>query len=279
MRRMRTIGFLLALLSSGGAAVAEPLRVATLLPYVEDALRGVPEARVVATVRRTAGRPAAPGVTDLGTSHAPSLEQLAAARAQVVIGDERIHQMLRPKLAATGAEVLLVRADSVEGTLDGLLAIGRRTGVDLAPRVARVRSDLASLKLKRPVDTVVLFGAPGSFLLVTPETWLGDLLARLGFRNLVAPQPGARSFPGYVAVNDEVLASLRPDLVLLVTHGDPAEMEKAFRRSAGEREAWRGLAEARRGIHVLPPEVFSANPGLRLGEAARRLIGLVDGGR
>jgi hypothetical protein len=54
-------------------------------------------------------------------------------------------------------------------------------------------------------------------------------------------------------------------------------MERAFRRMAREREAWGGLAEARLGIHVLPPEVFSANPGLRLGEAARRLIGFVDG--
>lgn len=263
-----------------GAATADPLRVATLLPYVEDALRGVPEARVVAAVRRTAGQPPAPGTADLGTSHAPNLEQLAVTRAQLAIGDERIHQALRPKLGATGAEVLLVRADSVEATLDGLLAIGRKIGAEksLAPRIARVRTDLAALKLKRPVDTVVLFGAPGSFLLVTPETWLGDLLASLGFRNLVAPS-GKQTFPGYVAVNDEVLASLRPQLVLLVTHGDPAEMERAFRRAAGERQAWRGLTEARQGIHVLPPDLFSQNPGLRFGEAARRLIDLADGGR
>lgn len=278
---MRPIVSLLLLLLGGSAAAAEPLRVATLLPYVEDALRRMPEARVVATVRRTAGRPPSPGAADLGTSHGPNLEQLAAARAQVVIGDERIHQVLRPKLAATGAEVLFIRADSVEATLDGLLAVGRRIGAEksLESRVAKVRADLASLALKRPVDTVVLFGAPGSFLLVTPETWLGDLLASLGFRNLVGPGegplPGARSVPGYVAVNDEVLASLRPQLVLLVTHGNPAEMERAFRRAASEREAWSGLAEARLGIHVLPPDLFSANPGLRLAEAARRLIGLV----
>jgi iron complex transport system substrate-binding protein len=275
---MRSILTLLLLFLGSSAAVAEPFRVATLLPYVEDALRGVPEARVVAAVRRTAGQPPSPGTADLGTSHAPNLEQLAMARAQVAIGDERIHQALRPKLGATGAEVLLVRADSVEATLEGLLAISRKVGAEtsLAPRIAKVRTDLASLKLKRPVDTVVLFGAPGSFLLVTSETWLGDLLASLGFRNLVAPS-GKQTFPGYVAVNDEVLASLRPQLVLLVTHGDPVEMERAFRRAANEREAWRGLTEARQGIHVLPPDLFSANPGLRLGEAARRLIDLADG--
>lgn len=282
MRSRILIASLLAFFVAGARAQAEPLRVATLLPYVEDALRDLPSAKptvqIVATVRRTVDQPPA-GAVDLGTSHTPNFERIAASGAELVIGDERMHAALRPKLHATGAEVLMLRADSVQATLDGLLAVGRRVGAEreMAARIARTRADLASLKLGRPVETLVLFGAPGSFLLATPKTWLGDLIAELGFSNPVNPTLGGQSFPGYVQVNDEVLASLRPDLVLLVTHGDPAEMEQAFRRATREREAWRGLGEARLGVHVLPPRIFSANPGLRLGEAARHLVQLAGG--
>lgn len=262
-------------------AFAEPPRVGTLLPYVADALREIPGARVVAGVRRSMAEPPPAGVADLGSSHSPNLERLAASRADLLIADERLHKALQPKVQAAGAEAFFVRGDSVEGTLDGLLQVGRRVGVGqaMAARVASTRSALAGMALRRPVSTLVLFGAPGSFLVVTPETWLGDLLVQLGFRNVATANLGRETVPGYLALNEEVVASLQPDLVLLVTHGNPQEMEQAFRRMTREKSAWRGLGEARHGVHVLPPGLFAANPGLRMEAAARHLVGLVNGKR
>ena len=261
---------------------AEPVRLATLLPYVDEALRGLPATRVqvVAEARRTVAEPPRPGVADLGSAHAPNLEKLAASGAQVVVGDERLHKALQPKIEAVGAEALLVRGDSVDGTLDGLLQVARRVKVEreMAARIAQTRDALRRLTLVHPVSTLVLFDAPGSFLVVTPATWLGDLLTRLGFNNIGAKaSAGAKAAgpPGYLALNDEVMASLQPDLVLIVAHGDPRETEGAFRRMVQERAAWSGLAGARLGIHVLDPALFSANPGLRLGEAAEAVTALV----
>ncbi|HYG63997.1 MAG TPA: hypothetical protein VEL74_15585, partial [Thermoanaerobaculia bacterium] len=74
-------------------------------------------------------------------------------------------------------------------------------------------------------------------------------------------------------VNDEVMASLRPELVLLATHGDPEEIRKAFLRKTAEGGPWRGMSNVRQGIHVLDPALFATNPGLRMVEAARRLTG------
>ena len=173
----------------------------------------------------------------------------------------------------------MVRGDSVDGTLEGLERVARRVGVEreMAARVAETRSaiaDSAVQALRRPVSTLVLFGAPGSFMVVTPQTWLGDLVVHLGMKNLGTAGVGNPTMPGYLSINDEVMASLSPDLVLIVTHGDPRQTEEAFHRMVRERAPWKGLAGARYGIHVLDPALFAANPGLRLGEAARSLAAL-----
>src|SRR5690606_897358 len=123
---------------------AEPVRVATLLPYVADALARVPEqATIVASVQRVTGGPNSGGI-DLGTAHQPNLELLAAARPTLVVADAHRHAALAPKLAIGGAEVLLLRGDSVEATLDAIRTVAERVGAgpQLGAEIARVRAEL-----------------------------------------------------------------------------------------------------------------------------------------
>jgi iron complex transport system substrate-binding protein len=109
-------------------------------------------------------------------------------------------------------------------------------------------------------------------MVMTERTWIGDLLAKQGFQVLGAGASGSERFPGMVAVADEQLASLRPELVLLVAHGDPAAIRAAFEKRISDGGPWRGVREsATRGVHVLPPHLFATNPGLGLPGAAEML--------
>lgn len=258
------------------ALSATPARVATLLPYVADALERFPgEVELVAAVAADVGGQVAAGAVDLGSPHSPNLELLAAARPDLIVGDRRIHAALEEKLGRSGARVLLVEAASVEDTFGALLAVGEAAGVGPQMRelVDASRDRVAGLRLRSGTRTVLpLFGAPGSYLVITEATWLGDLLAELGFHSVVAGLAGRESTPGYVELSEEVLATLDPDLVLLVTHGSPAAVLDAFERESERGGPWRTLAAR---IKVLEPALFARNPGLEMAEAARTLIGLV----
>lgn len=264
------------------AANAPPVRVATLLPFVEDALRRVPErATVVAAARRDLRSPVAPGTIDLGNPHGPSFERLAASRPELVIGDASLHAPLREALGRSGAEVLLIETSGVDATFDALLAIGRCVGAEaeLAAAVAKARDELAALALSEPLPVLPLFGTPESFYAVTGRAWLGDLLARLRFENLGARAPGDERFPGLVALSDEVIATLRPRLVVLVSHGDPTTIREGFAKRIAAGGSWRSVRDsAGDAVHVLDPAVFSANPGLELPRAARALVELAKNG-
>lgn len=276
-RWVALLGTVLALPAAGG----EP-RVATLVPAVEEALAGLPGVEVVAGVRSSFHEPERTDVIDLGNAHRPSLERLAAANADLVVGDALLHTAEKESLGRFGADVMLLELASVEGTFEGLLALGRRVGAEdaMRERVDAARAALEGLALGEPVSVLALFGTPGSFLVTTERTWLGSLLAELGFENVGDFRAGeTERAPGYVDVSHEQLAVLRPELILLAAHGDPQRIQQVFEKRVSETGAWHGLrARASHGVRVLDPQLFALNPGLRLPEAARALVAMLEGG-
>ncbi len=280
-RRFASVG-LASLLAVAFAAAAfgeeeaTSVRVATLLPFVEDALREAPgDAVLVASVRRSLHAPTRADVADLGSPHSPNLEALTAARPDLTVGDAGLHARLRSQLARSGAEVLLLDTSSVDATFAGLVELGRRVGGQgaMQARVDAVRLTIAEASLEQPRTVLVLFGAPGTFYAMTERTWLGDLAGQLGFENASPAVAGAERFPGLVALSDEVVAGLTPDLVLLVSHGDPDAIRAALERRIQAGGAWRGLQQAAT-VEVLDPALFAANPGLGMASAARALVSL-----
>jgi len=283
LARLLLLAFVLPAAAGGDepATDRERVRVATLLPFVEDALRRVPHAvTVVATVRRSLHDPPGHGAIDLGSAHAPSFERLAQADADVVVGDAGIHARLASQVERLGAEMLLLETRSVAATLSDLVRVGARVGAraELARAVAEVRRGLEALALGRSVPTLALFGTPGSFFAFTERAWLGDLLTRLNFQ-VMGAGGGDERFPGLVALSDEVVATLEPELVVLVAHGEPEAIREAFRRRMAAGGAWRSVrASAGDHVHVLDPDVFGTNPGLALPRAARALVALAPPG-
>jgi iron complex transport system substrate-binding protein len=267
---------------SSARAEGEAVRVATLLPYVDDALARMPASRVhvVATVRRSMHEAPRAGVVDLGTPHAPSLESLAVARPDVVVGDVSMHARLAENVAPLGAELLLLDSSSVAATFEGLEKLAAQAGVaaEMQREIDASRAALVQLALDAPVPTLALFGTAARWLVVTERSWLGDLLGALRFDSVSKDAGGAERIPGYAEISDEQIATTRPALVLVVTHGDPRAIRTTLDAKIGAQGAWSGVAQsAVDGVHVLDPGLFTVNPGLALPDAARALVALANG--
>src|SRR5262245_496155 len=265
---------------AGLAAAAEPVRVATLLPMVREALAPYAgRVLLVASVRSDMRQPLPAGIADLGSPHAPSFEQLAAAKPELVVVDASLQAAQREALGRSGARVLAIDSTSVDSTFAGLVEVGAAVGLrpELEADTARARAEIAASAVATPVPTLTLFGAPGGFFVVTERTWIGDVMNRVGLRNTAPAGLESGRFPGLAPVNDEVLATLSPQLVLLIAHGDPEGVRAAFQREMSERPVWKSVRDsAARGVHALDPTLFSANPGLGLPRAAQALRALAE---
>jgi iron complex transport system substrate-binding protein len=277
---MRAFVLLAFCLLASPARAAEPARVATLVPYAGAALAPhADRALVVASVRVDPRAPVANGAVDLGSPHSPNLELLAQARPALVATDAQMHGRFAEAIARAGAEPVPLDSSSVAATFSGLVALGAKLGLgaELEADVARAQAALAEQKLAQPVRVLALFGAPGSFFVVTERAWIGDLLKRQGFANVAPAGLAEGRFPGFAPLNDEVLLSLQPELVLLIAHGNPEGVRAAFERELETRPAWAAVrGSAKLGVHALDPALFSSNPGLDLPRAAAVLRALTE---
>ena len=141
--------------------------------------------------------------------------------------------------------------------------------------MAQTRESLAKQALYERMPVLALFGTPGSFQVITKNNWLGSLLDKLGFVNVGADVKGDERVPGFVEVSQEHLATLRPELVVFVAHGDPDRMKVELESQLSGTGPLAGLGRAaKRGVHVLSPDLFVANPGLGLPRAAEALVTL-----
>lgn len=261
-----------------GVAQAAPVRVASFVPYVSEALVRIadPGIVLVATTRSQSGWAPPAGIQDLGNGHSPDLERLAASGADLLVADRRWHGRFGERAAALGMETFWIEAQGVEATLDELERLGDSVGHGerLRQATVAVRQELAALRAGGSPTVLVVFGAPGSFLVATEATWIGDLLGSLGARVIAPPStggaPAALSYPGYLPMSDEFLAAAQLDAVLLVAHGEPGAVEAAFSK---EWRRLRGGASSR--VITLDPARFSVNPGLGLSDAAAELVGLL----
>ena len=259
-------------------SLAAPVRVATLIPNVNSGLEADPAGyELVATVRTSMHAPNAAAPFDLGNPHSPSIEQLVASKPDLVIGDANMHARLATQLEPLGLNLLLMDTATSDSLLEGLQAVAERPPRSevLADRAQQAAQDLAGLRLPEPVEVVALFGVPGSFYLVSERWWLGDMMKNLGFENLVPDVPNER-YPGLVPVNDERVAILKPQIVFLISHGEPEKIVSEFKRMAMEGGVWASIGNAPLGVHVLNPELFMATPGLTAPDAARELIRLTS---
>ena len=119
------------LIASGTVQAAEePVRVAALVPFVEDAVGRMDAERivVVASVRRSMTRPVAEGLVDLGNPHSPDLERLMMSGADLVVGDAIVHAAKKEELGRGGAEVVLIDTSSIDSALAGLVELASRAG-------------------------------------------------------------------------------------------------------------------------------------------------------
>lgn len=287
--RALVLGGLAAFAAGGGplraAAEADvpasaPVRVASLLPFASDAVASIPDhALLVAAARSDLHTPPAAGVADLGNPHAPDLEGLVGSRPALVVGDRMLHARLEADLARGGAKVLLLDTTSVDATLAALAGLGDAVGDGgaLRQRSESLRAALGGLRLAKPVPVLPLFGTPDSFFVVTERTWLGDLLAQLGFELPAAGNDTGGRFPGFVPVSDELLVTLRPELVLLVAHGDPRTLRESLERKTAADGPWGSVGKsATLGVRILPPDLFSSNPGLAMDRAAQALVAMTE---
>lgn len=240
-----------------------PQRIVSLLPSLTETVCALGECRRLVGVDRYSNHPeAVRKLPQVGGGLDPSIEAIVALRPDLVLmarsarGAERLESL--------GLKVLALEPETAADVRRVLGLLGQLLEVPDPQRVWRAIDAgvaAAAQSLPPPVRrTRVYFEVGRGPYAAGPGSFLGELLQRLGVRNVIGPELGP--FP---LVNPEYVVRADPDLVM-IGERDAADLR--------QRPGWSGVRALREGrICVFTPAESDVlvRPGPRMAEAARLL--------
>ena len=248
-----------------------PKRVVALSPSVVEIMYavGVPP---VARPSSANYPEAAKSLPAVGTSYTPNLEAIAAQTPDFIIADAQLQSpQTVAEIAKIGAPVFTIRVQSVADVSKALRTVGALLGkAEEGEKVAKeIEAKLQSVQAKLPPENerpsvFVLIGDANAFFGAKPDSFAGDVVAKMGARNVVPAGPDSAGAPGgFTGFSLEQLVALDPDVILVVTVGRPGAPPTS-QQLAGN-PAWSGLRAVKNGrVKEAPVEELVQAAGPRI---------------
>ena len=231
-------------------------------------------------------------VVAVSHSAGPNLEQLAAARPDLVITSPTYGRFAPAIGQALRVPVLVYDVDTVEDIFTKIETLGEIAGCseNAESAVADLRAKVAHQREGLPAEgpsVFGLFGTSESFLGFTSASYLGDMVNKLGGSMITdGEEPYLyRGIPNhaYTPFSLEKVVEKDPDVILVVRHGDPNEAREENFSGLFENPAWAGLTAVQNGqVYELSEWLYLRYPGPRAAWAMQELRPLLypasDGG-
>jgi len=242
-----------------------PQRIVSLLPSLTESLCALDACERIVGVDEFSNHPArVAALPKLGHTFAPLVEATVRLRPDVVLmaySAPVIAQLERfgiPVLALDAND--MAQLEQVLHKLDQLLQVQRANAL-LARMQAEVDQQAKALAALTPAGQKVYFEVDATPYAAGPDSFIGQLLQRLGARNVVPPNLGP--FP---RITPEYVLRQQPELIIHTPQTPSA--------SFATRPGWSRMPAVRSGricaLDLVETDVVS-RPGPRLGEAARAL--------
>ncbi|MBU3536163.1 ABC transporter substrate-binding protein, partial [Alkalihalobacillus clausii] len=138
--------------------------------------------------------------------------------------------------------------------------------------VARFNERISELqKQTKDADSpsvLILMGVPGSYLVATEHSYIGDLVRLAGGENIVQGEEEAE----YLASNTEYLQQANPDVILRAAHGMPEEVVEMFDEEFKTNDIWKHFNAVKNGrVYDLEELLFGTTGNIAVVEALDEL--------
>jgi iron complex transport system substrate-binding protein len=242
---------------------ASPRRIVTLLPSLTETVCELGECRRLVGVDRYSNFPATvQSLPKVGGGIDPNIEAVVALRPDVVLAATSSRGVER--LEALGLKVLALEPRSSADAQRVMGKLGQLLEVPDAQRIWRaIDAGVAAAAQSIPPaarKTRVYFEVSRGPYAAGPSSFLGEMLQRLGVRNIIGPELGP--FP---RINPEFVVRADPDVIMIGERNA---------QGLAQRPGWAGMRAVREQRLCIFSEAESdilVRPGPRMAEAARLL--------
>lgn len=214
---------------------------------------------------------------DVGIANEPNMELIKSLKPTDVLSVTTLQNEVEDYYKSTNTPVTFLNLESVDGLLESIELLGNKYNrqekaqkmIDHYNEVfAEVDKEIAD---KEKPSVLILLGVPGSYLIATEHSYLGDIAKRAGAINVFPAEEDVE----YASANTEFLHQTNPDIILRAAHGMPEEVVKMFDKEFKENDIWKHFDAVKNGrVYDLEETVFGTTANIRADEAVRHLVDL-----
>ncbi|MBR9665040.1 heme ABC transporter substrate-binding protein IsdE [Bacillus cereus] len=246
--------------------VATTVAVTEIMDALEVDLVGVPTSSKTLPKRYK-------GLPEVGNPMSPDMEKVKSLKPSEVLSVTTLEYELKPVFDGVGMKANFLDLTSLKNMQSSISDLGEKYGREkqaeavvtkLDKKVASIQKEV---KGKKEPTVLILLGVPGSYLVATEHSYIGDLVKQLGGKNIVQGEQVE-----YLASNTEYLKKADPDIILRAAHGMPDEVVKMFDKEFKTNDIWKHFAAVKNNrVYDLEERLFGTTGNLAAIEALDEL--------
>ena len=214
------------------------------------------------------------GITEIGNPMNPDMEIILSLKPTEVMSVSTLKSDLDSIFSDRNVNAIYLNLQTLEDMQSEILAIGER--YDRQEQAAEIiqkfeeKAEEIEQKTegKEQPSVLILLGVPGSYLVATENSYIGDLVKRAGGKNVITDESVE-----FLASNTEYLQKSNPDIILRAAHGMPKEVIEMFDKEFKENDIWKHFNAVKNDrVYDLEETRFGTTGNLAATEALDELL-------
>jgi|SRR5690625_2312630 len=217
------------------------------------------------------------GVPEVGMAMDPDMEIIRSLDPTDVLTVTTLTTYVEDAFDQTDTEATYMNLDSVESMYEEVAYLGEKYDREEQAEELVNTFEEKLTEIEAKVDgrespaVLILLGVPGSYLVATEDSYVGDLVKRAGGENAI-DETGVE----YVASNTENLQQADADVILRMAHGMPEEVVEMFDQEFQENDIWSHFKAVQNDrVYDLDEERFPTTANLSAAEALEELVDIL----
>lgn len=204
--------------------------------------------------------------TEVGSPMNPDMEIIKSLNPTVVVSVDTLGEDYKKIFTQNNIPSEFVNLTNVDELKETVKTLGER--FDKSDKAAEILKELedkeAALNSEEKNDekVMILFGAPGSVMIGTDKSYVGNLVKICGGNNIFSEGNSS-----YMPVNMEEIISKNPDKILVTMHALPEETKKTIEEELAK-DSWKTINAVKNDkVIYLDTEYFGMSANLKAIEA------------
>lgn len=187
-------------------------------------------------------------IVDIGSPMAPDMEKIKSLEADYVICPATLQPAFESQFQDAGLPYLFINLKSVQGLYKSIEQLGsifdrQEEAEACVAEFKEIYNEYHEKHGDRTGPTVlILMGIPGAYIVATPNSYVGNLVALAGGQNVYADETEE-----FIQANTEDMKNRDPDIILRCAHAMPDVVRDMFSKEFSTNDIWKHFRAVEEG--------------------------------